>query len=466
MNQLPNIPPGYGAPQQPAGYGPPPGHPGYPPQQGPVPHSGSYPPGPQPGYAPPPQSYPQQGYQQPHGIRGMTRQIFNPASYRQQGSGSWAAASLIISLVSILFCGLFSPLSLIFGLVGMIGNKRAKGMAFAGFLISLLQVGSWAMVMGFGVHQVYWAEEYAAQGGAPVVAAIEEFKNDNKRVPHSIEELVANGYLPESWTTGLDDLDGAVKTAVEGKKWSEFLRYKPGGDANWEGGTGFVELVRKGDSQDWNEFLGTPGNSETKEYQSYGLAFIGVDKAWSTSDDKPVKQDGTRFELQKLFGGGDAKTREITQKRRELQKMLQNLENKSKYYQTAHKKAEDDLKEAENDLRKIAGERNLRTLEQVKADKVANENLLLIGEIQKRLLIVSKKSQQASDTHAQLKIKTKRLANQEEMAKLADSPQELAALERLIEDSKTALDEKSGLGDLDKLTERDAAEQWFKENFR
>lgn len=465
MNQPPNIPPGYGTPQQPAGYGPPPGNPGYPPQYqqgpGPVPHSGSYAPPPQQQQYAPPQSYPQQGF------RGMTRQMFNPASYRQSGSGSWAAASLIISLVSILFCGLLSPFSLLFGLIGMVGNKRAKGMAFAGFVISLCQVGLWVAVMGLGVHQVYWAEEYATQAGAPVVAAIEEFKKDNQRVPHNIEELVANGYLPESWSTGLDDLDSAVKSSVEGKKWSEFLRYKPGSDATWEGKTGFAEVVRKGDAEDWSDFMGLPakGDKAAKEFQTYGLAFIGVDNSWSTTDDKPVKQEAG-FDLQKLFGGGDAKTREITQKRRELQKMLQSIENKSKYYETALKKAQGDLKEAEDDLRKVAKDRKLSTLEEVKGDKVANEHLLLIGEVQKRLMAVEKKSRQATDTHAQLKVKVKRLANQEEMAKLADSPAELAALDQLIADSKSALDETSGLGELDKLTERDAAEQWFKKNFR
>jgi hypothetical protein len=355
----------------------------------------------------------------------------------------------------------------VFGLVGMVGNKRAKGLAFAGFLISLCQVGLWVAVMGLGFHQVYWAEEYAAQAGAPVVAAIDEFKKDNNRVPHSLEELVANGYLPEAWTTGTDSLDGAVKKAVEGRKWSEFLRYKPGGDAVWAGDTGFVQVMRSGDADDWADFLGVParGDGPPKEYQSYGLAFIGVDKTWHTTDDKPVKQE-TKFDLQTLFGGGDAKTREITQKRRELQKMLQSLENKAKYYETALTKAQNDLKEAEADLRKITKERGLRTLEQVKGDKVANEHLQLIGETQKRLLIVQKKNKDASDTHAQIKVKIKRLANQEEMAKLADSPEEIAALNNLIEESKKALDEKSGLGELDRLSEQDAAEQWFKANFR
>ncbi|MBE7492548.1 MAG: hypothetical protein HS108_12425 [Planctomycetes bacterium] len=146
--------------------------------------------------------------------------------------------------------------------------------------------------------------------------------------------------------------------------------------------------------------------------------------------------------------------------------MLQSLENKAKYYETALTKAQNDLKEAEADLRKITKERGLRTLEQVKGDKVANEHLQLIGETQKRLLIVQKKNKDASDTHAQIKVKIKRLANQEEMAKLADSPEEIAALNNLIEESKKALDEKSGLGELDRLSEQDAAEQWFKANFR
>src|SRR5690606_41692178 len=114
MNQPPNsgmnVPPGYG--QTPPGYGPPPGAPQSYPQSGPVPASGSY--------MPPPQ-----------GRTGFTRQIFNPAMYRQPGSGSWAAASLILSLVSMIFClGLIAPLPLLIGLVGLVGNKRAKGLAF------------------------------------------------------------------------------------------------------------------------------------------------------------------------------------------------------------------------------------------------------------------------------------------------------------------------------------------------
>lgn len=471
MNQPPNVPPGYGAPQQPAGYGPPPSHPGFTPPPGPVPHSGSYAPPPQghpqQAYAPP-QSYPQQGYQQPHGIRGMTRQMFNPASYRQQGSGSYAAASFILALVGWFLClgPLTWPISVLLGLIGLVGTKRAKGLSFAGVVISGVGI---AMVAGFfalGMHVQFQGEKLAAEAGAPVVAAIEEFKNDNKRVPHSLDELVAGGYLPETWNNGTDELSTFVRDAVQGKKWSEFLRYKPGENATWKGG-GFVEAVRSDDPDDWMDAFNIPNAStETKEYQTYGLAFIGTDGSWHTNDDEAVKQDGEKYDLQKLFGGGDNSTREITKKKRELQKMLQSLETKSAYYETALRKAEADLKEAEADLRKVASQRNLSTLQQIKGDKVANEHLQLIGETQKRLMIVEKKSKAAGDTHAQIKVKIKRLANQEEMAKLADSPEELAALDALIEESKKALDEKSGLGDLDKLSEQDAADEWFRNNFR
>src|SRR5688572_19806681 len=94
-NQQPNVPQGYGAP---GGYTPPSGY-------GPVPQSGSYMPH-------PPQ----------HGFRGATRQFFNPAAYRQPGTGAYGTASLIVSLVSLfLFCGLLSPISLVLGFVGLIG---------------------------------------------------------------------------------------------------------------------------------------------------------------------------------------------------------------------------------------------------------------------------------------------------------------------------------------------------------
>ncbi|MHC4840252.1 MAG: DUF4190 domain-containing protein, partial [Planctomycetota bacterium] len=166
MNQPPNTPPGYGQP--------------YPPQQpqqqqSAVPHSASYP--------------AQQGF------RGATRQIFNPASYKQPGSGSWAASSLIISLVSMFIClGLLSPISLILGFIGLFGNKRGKGLAFAGFMLSLVQVTLWTAVFVFGGMAVIQSESNANYAGAPVVAAIEQFKEDNDCVPNSLQELVDGGY--------------------------------------------------------------------------------------------------------------------------------------------------------------------------------------------------------------------------------------------------------------------------------
>jgi len=458
MNQPPNpsgsnIPPGYGQPQSPPGYGAPQGAPGYPPQygqQGPVPNSGSYQPPPQPQYAPP-QSYPQQ-----QGFRGMTRQIFNPASYRQQGSGSWAAASLIISLVSFFLClGLIAPLSMIFGLVGMIGAKRAKGMAFAGFLISLLQVVGWGLVFGLGIHQQFQGTKLANEAGAPVVAAIEEFKSDNKRVPHNLEELVANGYLPETWDKGTDDLSSYVKETVAGKKWSDFLRYKAGESQTWKGG-GFIETIRSDDPDDWAEMFNVPTDRAAKEHQTYGLAFIGIDKQWSSGDDEAVKQDGDKFETAKLWGG-DSTTRDAMKKKRELRTMMNQVQSKIKAATVAMEKAKADLEKHGAKVNEVIKRKGLKR-DQVKKDPDASEWLTLIGETNKRLLLTQEKVNKLTSTYNKLEVQMERLAGQVELAKLADSPDELAKLTQLIEESKKTVESESPFSD---MSDTEAANKWL-----
>jgi len=465
MNQPPNIPPGYGAPQQPAGYGPPPGNPGYPPQyphQGPVPNSGSYSPPPQghpqQAYAPP-QSYPQQGYQQPHGIRGMTRQMFNPASYRQQGSGSYAAASFILALVGWFLClgPLTWPISVLLGLIGLIGTKRAKGLSFAGVLISGTGI---AMVAGFfalGMHVQFQQEELATEAGSPVVAAIEEFKSDNKRVPYSLEELVDMGYLPETWNMGTDDLSSYVKEDVANKKWTDFLRYKPGGDANWDGKTGFVEAARSDDPADWFDAMNLPVNAQAKDAQTYGLAFVGIDGIWNTNDDNAVKQDGEKYDLSKLWGGDDT-TRDAMKKKRELRTMMNQVQTKITAAEAAIKQAQESLDKHALKLKDIIKKKGLRK-EQVAKDTDAAAWLKLIGETNKRLLLTEQKRDKLSSTFNQLEVQMERLANQVELAKLADNKEELAKLQVLLDESKKAV-ENDGYFSND-LTDTDAGNQWL-----
>ncbi|MCC6466134.1 MAG: hypothetical protein IT463_12410, partial [Planctomycetes bacterium] len=158
-------------------------------------------------------------------------------------------------------------------------------------------------------------------------------------------------------------------------------------------------------------------------------------------------------------------TREITQKKRELQKMLKSLEGKEEQYSTALSKAQKDLDTEENTLRQMCTQKKLRTLEQVKGDKNASAQLLLVGEIQKRLKLTEKKLETATDTKTQLSISIKRLANQEELSKLAESKEELAMLDQLLTESRNVLEEKTDLGEIAKLTEEQAADDWFRENF-
>ncbi|MBK9973956.1 MAG: hypothetical protein IPP14_04195 [Planctomycetes bacterium] len=459
MNQPPNpsgsnIPPGYGQPQSPPGYGAPQGAPGYPPQygqQGPVPNSGSYQPPPPQQYAPP-QSYPQQ-----QGFRGMTRQMFNPASYRQQGSGSYAAASFILALVGWFLClgPLTWPISVLLGLVGLIGTKRAKGLSFAGVLISGAGI---AMVAGFfalGMHVQFQKAKLATEAGAPVVAAIEEFKSDNKRVPHNLEELVANGYLPETWDKGTDDLSSYVKETVAGKKWSDFLRYKAGESQTWNGG-GFIETIRSDDPDDWAEMFNVPTDRAAKEHQTYGLAFIGIDKQWSSSDDEAVKQDGDKFETAKLWGG-DSTTRDAMKKKRELRTMMNQVQSKIKAATVAMEKAKADLEKHGAKVNEVIKRKGLKR-DQVKKDPDAGEWLTLIGETNKRLLLTQEKVNKLTSTYNKLEVQMERLAGQVELAKLADSPDELAKLTQLIEESKKTVESESYFSD---MSDTEAANKWL-----
>lgn len=457
MNQPPNSgmnqPPGYGVPQQPQGYGPPP-------QSGPVPQSGSYGPPPSHGYGPPPSTY-----QQPHGMRGMTRQMFNPASYRQVGSGSWAAASLILSLVSAFLCfGLISPIPMVLGLVGMIGQKRAKGMAFAGFMISALQVVGWVAVMGLGLHLNFQSEGLAEDAGKPVVAAISQFKEDNKRVPHSLDELVSMGYLPPTWDKGHEEINDAVTESVKGKKWQDFLAYNPGGSSDWVGepssGSGSGISI----DGDWDEWkISVDDKSGTTAHQSYGLTFIGIDGIWGTTDDAAVKQTSS-FELSQLWGG-DETTREAMKKRRELQRMMKQVEVRLESLVVSLKNADDSLAKHDHRLREVAARNSLTTAEQVKSHPETSEWVKLIGETNKLREMTVAKQRDLQRTHNKLEVQMERLANQVELAKLADNKEQLAELQTLLDESKAALDGDESSYFSDK-TESDFADDWLKKNFK
>ncbi|MBX3458437.1 MAG: hypothetical protein KF696_00565 [Planctomycetes bacterium] len=452
MNQPPNQSPS--GMNVPPGYGPPPG---YPPQSGPMPQSGSYPPPPQSGvhgnpYGPPPiQHHP--------GFRGMTRQIFNPASYRQTGSGSWAASSLIISLVSFIFCGFLSPISLVLGMVGLVGNKRAKGMSFAGVLISLVQIGFWAIVFIAGAWTMMYTEDYANQAGAPVVAAIEQFQSENQRVPHSLDELVAGGYLPTTWDHGVDDLAGPVQESIKGKKWSDFLRYKAGANADWDG-SGWDGTVRFNDGSLTVDFK-SGGN---KEHKTYGLVFIGIDGIAGTSDDAKVNQKpATKFDLSRLWSG-DETTRQAMKSRHELQGMINKIDNKLTEVNAAIEKSEGKLAEHKQKIKSIMDRKKIRTFEQAREDDEAGEWIQLAGETARLVQAFQNKANELGRTRNKLEVQMERLGNQVEMAKLADSKEELAKLQLLLEESRKTLEREDSA--FASKSEDEAAEEWFRKNFR
>jgi len=112
-------PPGFGAPPPPPGY-PPPGYP--PPGYAPA----GYPPGTWPGYAPP----------------------------RTNG---FAVASLVLSLVGWLPCGVGSVLAVIFGFIARDQIKRSQsrehgsGMATAGIVIGFVAIALWLLFFVIGL---------------------------------------------------------------------------------------------------------------------------------------------------------------------------------------------------------------------------------------------------------------------------------------------------------------------------
>jgi hypothetical protein len=456
MNQPPNTPPGYGPPNTPPGYGQGPGqqHPGQQPASGPMPHSGS-------AHPHPPHSG---SYHNPQNFRGMTRQMFNPASYRQNASGSWAASSLIMSIVSFFFClGMLAPISLVLGLVGMIGKKRAKGLAFAGFAFSAVQVVGWVLILSLGLWVVFQADTHARQAGAPVVAAVAEFKADHDRVPHNLDELVALGYLPQRWNHGFDSLSGPVRDTVQGKRWSDFLMYMPGRDETWTG-DGWSETIEGGRValDDWFSQL-SGDEAEERSFRTYGLVFTGVDTGVGTS--RTAVSQSSSFDLMTLWGA-DQNTREIAQKRRELQVLASRLGENLENYTTALENARRDLGNSEQELKELIAERDLNSPEAVRGDNRARGLLQLIGRERQRVALADRRIRNTEDTLSNIDIQIRLLANEEEMAKLADSPQDFAELTVLLENSERVLTTGGDMGDLDRLDQDDFASEWLNEQFR
>ncbi|MCF6229081.1 MAG: hypothetical protein L3J82_10590, partial [Planctomycetes bacterium] len=393
MTQPLNQPPGYGQPQQPAQ----PQHP-----QSHVPHSASYP--------------------APQGFRGATRQIFNPASYKQPGSGSYAAASLILALIGWLTLGCLGvitwPLGMILGFIGLIGNKRGKGLSFAGFALSAMGLAILTALFGFGMYGQYGAEKSADHAGAPVVAAIDQFKKDKDRVPTTLQELVDEGYLPVTWDQGFGDADEDVQDVVKGQKWQSFLAYQAGVSGDW----------MPDSSNEANKKLPVVKDqtADNQSFQGYGLAFIGIDSNWGTTDDAAVEQNQDKvFDLTSLTNV-DSKTRDSNKTRNALKNRLKQLEARKTQLERDVVKVADDLSKHEETLNRMAKDRNLTTLEEVKANKITADALLLIGETKKRQHMTNAQLMAIRDKIDAIGIQVSRLANKEAMAKLGGSP-ELAA---------------------------------------
>ncbi|MCC6573337.1 MAG: hypothetical protein IT462_06040 [Planctomycetes bacterium] len=462
MNQPPgynNPPPGY-PPQPQPGQTPPPPQPGYgypPPGSGPMPASQSY-------YPPPPQ--------QGHRPRGFTRQIFNPAAYRAPDTSAWGVASLVLSLVSLVVsCGLLSPISLLLGLIGLIGRKSGKGLAFAGFLISAGTIAVWGL-FGFAIaSSIIYKEQNANAAGAPVVAAIVDFKKDhNGDVPASLEVLVDQGYLPPRWDKGLEGLGEGVKKVVSGKKWEEFLRYSAAGSITPDVPKPRAKrgkfADRRGDRDDdegvdhdisWYPDGDEPrveiGGGALKGVTTYTLTFIGPDGGWGTYDDDSVNTNpSTLFDLGKLGGG------EFTQKKRELVSSLRTLENSIRDLDAEIPKEEKRKREAEIDLKKRMRDKGL-TKETLKQDDVANDQLLLVGESIGRLKKYKDKLEKLRDQQARVAIKVKRLEGMAAEAQLGENTADMAELAVLLEGSRKILDTDTALSAIDKKNE---ADEWLK----
>lgn len=445
MNQPPNsgmnTPPGYGAPQQPPGYG-------QPQQASAVPNSGSY--------QPPPQ-----------GRTGFTRQIFNPAMYKQPGSGSWAAASLTLAIIGWVTLGCLGvitwPLGVLFGLIGMIGNKRGKGLSFAGFLLSAAGIGIFIVLMSIGFFAQFQSETMADDAGKPVVAAIAEFKDKHNRVPHNLEELISEGLLPRTWDQGFEGIDSNVEGSVKGRAWTEFLAYRPGENAQWVGepradNTGFK--MEGG----WDDISITFDDGEVKNHQTYGLTFIGLDNDWGSTDDAAVNQNPDEpFDTATLWSEDDT-TRDAMRKRSELQKMLTDVDNRLKDIDTSIASAKTALEKHEGRLMELADEKGL-SRDQIKTDPDTKEWLKLIGETSKRLSITEAKKSKLRSTRNKLEVSMERLNNQVELAKLADNKEELAKLQQLLDESKEALDADENSYFSDKSND-EFADEWLNEKFR
>lgn len=445
-----NVPPGYNQqPQTPPGYGGAP--PGYA-------QPGSYVP---PGAVPPSASY--MPPPQPHGFRGATRMMFNPAAYRQPGTGAFGTSSLIVSIVSIFLCGILSPISLVLGFVGLIGQKSHKGAALAGVILSIIPAAFWIFVLTFGIHHAFYAEKYAAQAGGPVIAALEEYKKDNGgKVPATLDELVNAGLLPNRWDAALDDLDAPVKSVVEGKEWKEFLRYQP------VGGSTSVSPSSSSEHTDDDWVVG--GGSQTVTVSNatqYTLHFIGVDGRWGTPDDTEIKQNpDKKFDLGQFGRGNNDTLRTLTQTKRELQGTIKDLNAKIARYTTEIPKEEKRLRESEDKLKQLIREKRLKDLDAVKADAVGKERLALIGETRTRITAYKKKLKELTDQRDIIGIQVERIEGQESMAKMAESKEELGKLAELLKSAKGTLDKADDTSDFMGASEQQrAAEDWYKDNF-
>ncbi len=449
-NQQPNVPPNYGPPQ--GGYAQPQGYTAMP-QSGP--------------YMPPPP---------PHGFRGATRQFFNPAAYRQPGTGAFGTSSLILSIVSIFLCGILSPISLLLGFAGLIGKKTHKGAALAGVIISIIPAAFWVLALTFGLHHAIYSEKYAAQAGGPVIAAIEEYKKDHDgKVPTTLDALVENGYLPSRWTAGLDDLDAPVRAAVEGKEWKEIFQYGPGTSSY-----AYTQPISRRSSprraktgdHDWidtsdDSEAGTDTPVVETTEKVYWLKFVGVDGVWGNSDDTDVKQNPEKkFDLG-AFGRGNTDTlRTLTQTKRELQGTIKDLNSKITRYTTEIPKEQKRLKESEDKLKALIRDKRLQDLAAIKSDPVGKERLALIGETRTRINAYVAKLKQLQDQRDIISIQVERIEGQESMAKMAESREELAKLAELLKSAKGTLDKADDTSDFMGASEQQqAAEDWYKDNF-
>ena len=131
-------------------YAPPPGS-GSPPPSG-YPPSGYPPPGyPPPGYPPP--GYTQAGYPQP----GYPPTGYAPGYGERPTTNGFAVASLVLSLVGWLPCGIGSVLAIVFGFIAREqikrnpGREHGSGMATAGIVIGFVAIAFWLLFFVVGL---------------------------------------------------------------------------------------------------------------------------------------------------------------------------------------------------------------------------------------------------------------------------------------------------------------------------